>query len=122
MISKTYKVWCLIQENIGDAKMWPAKIRRLFWTSDPRHWDRILLCTFVVVNGLDLEIFKDWICLRDWIKRKVDHAMDLCKNYLITKDYKLYGFNVGLGRYVHLNMSTHYYNRHCPGCDRAKYK
>ena len=55
-----YESWRDIQEIIGDASKWPMKIRRLFWTQGVPHFQRILLATFVIVNGLNPEQFLDW--------------------------------------------------------------
>lgn len=53
-----------IQDIIGPAKEWPFLIRRLFWTRFLRHWQRILICAFVYVNGLDPLLFKEWVTLK----------------------------------------------------------
>ena len=47
-----YRCWRDIQDIIGRAAQWPFQVRRLFWSSGLRHWDRIIICTFCFVNGL----------------------------------------------------------------------
>lgn len=114
-----YSCWSLIQENVGDCKTWPKNIRKLFWSQSPSHWERLLLGAFVVVNGLDPNIMSDWIKLMNWTKKKCEHIMSLINNYLLNRNYKLYAFNVGMKKYVHLDMTTHYYNGYCSHCDNA---
>lgn len=48
-----YEQWMLIQEIVGDAKLWPYFIRKLFWTRGIKHDMRPILAAFVFVNGLD---------------------------------------------------------------------
>ena len=50
-----------ICDIIGPSEQWPKKILELFWSQNVGHWDRFMLCTFVVVNGLNPEIFIEWI-------------------------------------------------------------
>ena len=49
-----------IQNIVGPARDWPFLIRRLFWTKNMRHFQRILIATFVYVNGLNPVIFMEW--------------------------------------------------------------
>ena len=50
-----------ICDIIGPSECWPKKILELFWSPNVGHWDRFMLCTFVVVNGLNPEFFLEWI-------------------------------------------------------------
>lgn len=120
MNRQIYKQWMLLQENIGVAKLWPQKIRRLFWCHSPKHWDRVMLSSFVVINGLDPEIMADWIKLMGWSQQQIYHFMSLITKYMLKRNYKMYSFHVGMGKYLHLDMSTHYYNRYCGGCSRNR--
>lgn len=52
-----YECWMTIQDVIGPASQWPFLIRRLFWSTHLTHWERILISTFVFVNGLNPVIF-----------------------------------------------------------------
>jgi hypothetical protein len=58
-----YEKWVNIQDLIGDAVQWPRRIRRLFWTQNLKHFDRILVTAFCYVNGLTPEVFFEWACL-----------------------------------------------------------
>ena len=59
-----YSLWRDIQYVIGEARLWPFSIRRLFWTRDLHHFDRVLLATFAWVNGLPPEMLYEWLALR----------------------------------------------------------
>lgn len=61
--SRIYRLWMDIQHIIGPANLWPLSIRRLFWTRPLRHWQRILICTFAYVNGLNPEVLIEWVLL-----------------------------------------------------------
>lgn len=56
-----YKQWMDIQDIVGPAKLWPLFIRRLFWTQSLKHLQRILITTFVYINGLNPTIFMKWV-------------------------------------------------------------
>lgn len=46
-----YEKWMELQDVIGDAKEWPNKIRKLFWTKNIDHKWRPILSAFVFING-----------------------------------------------------------------------
>ena len=50
-----------ICDIIGPSDEWPLSILKMFWRPNSRHWERFILCTFVAVNGLNHEIFCEWI-------------------------------------------------------------
>ena len=54
---------------LGEVKLWPERIRKMFWTKNLCHWDMIVLIAFVEVNGLNPVIFFKWLdllgCLKD---------------------------------------------------------
>lgn len=50
-----------IQDIVGPAKLWPLFIRCLFWTKNLKHFERILIATFVYINGLNPTIFMQWV-------------------------------------------------------------
>ena len=56
-----YIIFDDICDIIGPSEQWPKKIFELFWSRNVVHWDRFMLCTFIVVNGLNPEIFLKWI-------------------------------------------------------------
>ena len=34
---------------------------KLFWTRNLKHWDRFVVCCFIAVNGLNPEVFLEWV-------------------------------------------------------------
>ena len=50
-----------ICDIIGHADEWPSNIRQLFWSGNVTHFNRLKLCDFVAVNGLNPEVFHEWI-------------------------------------------------------------
>ena len=62
-MSPTGRLWLEIQDIIGNASLWPINIRQSFWTPNLRHLDRRNICCFVFVNGLNPELFYDWVRL-----------------------------------------------------------
>ena len=61
---ETFLLWHSIQDVIGRAVLWPVTIRRLFWASSLNHWQRIQLCSFAYVNGLNPEVLFEWLAQR----------------------------------------------------------
>ena len=49
-------VTLLVLVNSGQREFW-----NYFGTKNVTHWERFMLCTFVVVNGLNPKISLDWI-------------------------------------------------------------
>ena len=106
-----YESWRDIQEIIGEASKWPAKIRRSFWIPGAKHFDRILLVTFVIVNGLNPEMFMDWARLIGLGNDEAAyrHFSALFK-ILPEKNYSgLYAYNVTQNRYEYLDGRVRHY-------------
>ena len=57
----TYILFDDICNIIGPSDEWPVSILKMFWRPNTRHWERFILCTFVAVNGLNSDIFLEWI-------------------------------------------------------------
>ena len=55
-----FEKWTDIQEIIGPANKWPVLVRKLFWKGNIQHFDRLLVASFVYVNGLNPVIFLEW--------------------------------------------------------------
>ena len=60
-----YSLWRHMQLCMGDAKLWPKDIRRLFWTKDLELWQLVMLCVFTYVNEMDTQTFLEWIDMND---------------------------------------------------------
>ena len=106
-----YESWRDIQYIIGEANRWPPRMRRLFWTQGVQHFDRILLATLVLVNGLNPEQFMDWARLmklgRD--ESAYRHFDYLFLTILLQKSQSLYALNITTGRYEYINGEPRYY-------------
>jgi hypothetical protein len=80
-----------IQDIIGSASLWPTRIRRLFWTAGLRHFDRVLLCTFAWVNGLNPEVVYEWVeLLGAWNYVQTGQpgtTLELCSD-ILNPEYK----------------------------------
>ena len=50
-----------ICDIIGPSDEWPEGILKLFWSRNVKHWDCFMLCVFVAVNGLNSEVFLEWV-------------------------------------------------------------
>ena len=64
MANREYQLWWVIQDLIGDAKLWPYEMRRLFWTRGLDHWERLKVAAFVFINGLEPTLFLEWVQLK----------------------------------------------------------
>ena len=99
-----YELWRDIQDIVGSASLWPYKIRRLFWTEGVQHFDRILLATFVLVNGLNPVVFLEWADLLNLCRdRAARRHFDALFRYLPHRNYTLYAYNVTMNRYEYLD-------------------
>ena len=87
-----YEVWMTIQDIIGPAYLWPINIRRYFRTSNLNHYQRILVCTFVYVNGLNPEIFMEWVQLLNLARdpAAIRHFNALFRLFESGRNYTLY--------------------------------
>ena len=108
--SKIFEKWMEIQDIIGKANLWPLRVRRLFWTANLKHFDRIIVCAFVYVNGLNPCVFLEWAYLlnlgRDQSAyRHFEALFKLFEN----KNYNLYAYNVTNNRYEYLDGSVRHY-------------
>lgn len=96
MKNKQYRIWKDMQEIIGPASFWPERIRKLFWSKNIKHFDRLLVATFVHINGLNPYIFLKWVdtssMCRDAAARR--HLIALLEMFDSGRYYKLYGYNV----------------------------
>ena len=50
-----------ICDIIGPSDEWPKRILELFWSREIKHWDHFVLSAFVVINGLNPDMFLEWI-------------------------------------------------------------
>ena len=96
-----------ICDIIGPSDQWPERILDLFWSKNVKHLNHFILCTFVIVNGLNPQIFLEWV---DVIGMARDYdVFEEFKTLLDTlrsnpqKWNKVYGYNVINHRYEYIN-------------------
>ena len=58
---RIYELWMTIKDIVGRASLWPVSIRRYFWTQNLKLWQRTLVAAFVFINGLNPQIFMEWV-------------------------------------------------------------
>ena len=106
-----YETWTIIQDIVGPANQWPHSTRRLFWTKHLEHWDRILICAFVYVNGLNPDIFLEWANLLELGRDRsaYRHFEALLRVQFPNTNYILYAWNVTNRRYEYLDGSVRRY-------------
>ena len=110
---KTCWIWLAIQEIIGCASLWPRFIRRLFWTPNLQHFNRIIIATFCYVNGMHPHMMLEWArhmhLARD--QAAVRHMRAL---YVVFEQNGghyggLYAWNVTQTRYEYIDGSVRHY-------------
>ena len=106
-----YESWRDIQYIIGEASRWPVMIRRLFWTQGVKHFDRLILATFVLVNGLNPEQFMDWARLMRLgrIEAAYRHFEYLFNTLPDQNKRSLHAYNTTTNRYEYINGEPRYY-------------
>ena len=80
ILDDTYILFDDICNIIGPSDEWPLGILKLFWRPNAKHWERFILGTFVAVNGLNPEIFLEWVDLMSLARDK--NALDDFKHFL----------------------------------------
>ena len=94
----------LLQDIIGDAKYWPQNVMKLFWTKNMKHFDRVILSAFVFVNGLNPDVFMDWLDVIEVSNAIKNHFSYLLQKFEADPNcYKLYAWNISMQRYEWLN-------------------
>ncbi len=106
-----HSLWSDIQEIIGPARRWPFQIRRLFWTRNLDHFQRILVCTFCFVNGLNPVVFKEWASLMHLRRDRAaeSHIAALFNLFEGGNYYRLYSYNVTMNQYEYLDGTPRRY-------------
>ena len=104
-----YTQWTLIQDIIGPAHLWPSNIRYLFWKKNLVHFERIITCAFVWVNGLNPDTFIEWVVLMH-LTDDIDHIRALFV-YFEQGHYgkALYGYCVAQNMYQYLDGTPRMY-------------
>ena len=110
-MNPTYVLWMDIQDQIGQASLWPRMIRALFWMKNVTHWQRIMLATFAYVNGLNPEVFMEWVHLQQMCRdgAALNHFQALFRLFENGRNYRLYVYNVSQNQYQYLDGSVRHY-------------
>lgn len=103
------ELWKTIQDIIGKASLWPYRIRRIFWSQNISHWNRILVCAFVFVNGLNPELFYEWadirgMCSDNNSRKEIKSLLTAFENN--PNKYNWYSYNVSHNRWETLGGKT----------------
>lgn len=106
-----YELWRDLQDVVGPARLWPYNIRKLFWKKNLKHWERILLAAFAYVNGLNPEMFLDWVKLMGLCRDNsgIRHFTAFFRLVDSGRMYKLYAYNVTNNRYEYLDGTIRHY-------------
>ena len=110
-----YQLWTEIKDIVGKASLWPRNVHRIFWTENSTHFERIIMCAFTYVNGLNPAVLLEWLCLvRICVEgdRTHQHVKRLMA-YMAEGRYSrsLYSWNVARGRFKFLNGEIRIYQR-----------
>lgn len=111
MLSNEYQLWRDIEDQIGPAGAWPRNIRRLFWEKNVVHWQRIILATFVYVNGLNPVVFMEWATLRGMCRDAAArrHFVALFRIFDGNPSrYNLWAWNMAMSEYQYLDGRRRY--------------
>ena len=106
MKTKEAQLWFDIQDIIGPAKLWPHKIRRYFWTPNLKHFERICICAFVYINGLNPIVFFEWVLLKNLNgnSTRLGEFKDLLNAFETNPSkYSYWGYNISMNQYQFLD-------------------
>ena len=107
------QLWLDIQDIIGPVRKWPPKMRDLFFTKDLSHYQRLKICAFVYVNGLNPDMFWDWNEHFQLVSKP--SALRECRSWFrefqvnIFKWQNLYQYNVYHNRYEYIDGRIKFY-------------
>ena len=104
--------WLEVADVLGDATKWPHNIRKLFWSSNLRHFDRILVCTLVHVNGLNPLLFEEWWRLIGFARdRSAERHLQSLLELFDEGRYadSLYAYNIAQNQYHYLSRRVRQY-------------
>ena len=107
-----FTLWYDIQDIIGYATLWPHNIRKNFWNRSAKHFDRICLCAFCYINGLNPELLLDWLKLLEFPYSSRKHVKDIFTYFCQGRYSNLYQWNVYNKRYEDLNGKPIYYGNY----------
>ena len=75
-----------------------------------QHFDRILLVTFVLVNGLIPDVFMEWKRLMGLVNDgTANRHFDALFRLLQERNYHMYAYNITFNRYEYLDGTVRRY-------------
>ena len=110
---KCVTLWDDILDIIGPVKKWPPKMRNLFFKQGLSHFERLKVCAFVYVNGLNPVMFFEWVDFLQLLSNEAAHRE--CQNWFNefknnTMKWKhIYQFNVYYHRYEYIDGRVKYH-------------
>ena len=110
-----FELWSTIVDIVGPVRNWPKHIKPLFWKKDIKDEDRFKLSVFIYVNGVNPEIFYEWIhaikLLNPKNKSGWAHIRYLFKIMEEGREKRRtwYAWNVHENRSQYLDGTTRYY-------------
>ena len=110
--ARIIELWIDIQDVVGLQNLWPNRIRDLFWSRNVKYFDRQVVAAFVFVNGLNPEIFLEWVNLIGMARDRpaIDHFKWLFRQFETDpRKFTLYGYNVTNNRYEYINGKIRLY-------------
>lgn len=113
--ARIVQLWIDIQDIIGLQNEWPYRIVDLFWTRNVQFFERQILTAFVYVNGLNPELFMEWVDLfglaRDHEAR--NHFLWLFSAFDENPHrWTLYGWNITMRQYQYIDGRPRQYIHH----------
>ena len=109
---KRRQTWLVIQDILGSHRKWPANIRMIFWRKQIPHFSRILLASFVFVNGLNVDILIEFLLLvnRNRTSGQIDEIISLLASFTENpKKYTYYAYSVTNNRYEYISGEVRLY-------------
>ena len=79
ILDYAYVLFNNVCDVVGPSDEWSILILILFWRPHTKHWERFILCTFVAVNGLNPDMFLEWI-----------HVMSLARDESTLQEFKYF--------------------------------
>ncbi|CAG2247119.1 unnamed protein product [Mytilus edulis] len=99
------------KRRLGQQDYGLTTLEKLFWKKNLKHWERILLAAFAYVNGLNPEMFLDWVKLMGLCRDNsgIRHFTAFFRLVDSGRMYKLYAYNVTNNRYEYLDGTIRHY-------------
>ena len=108
------ELWLALQEIIGNHKFWPVVVRMIIWRQHISHFDRIVLSSFVFVNGLPPNILIEFLLLVNFSRNsgELEEIVTLLRAFESDPHrYTYYAYSVTNRRYEYLSGGVRLYHK-----------